>query len=83
MPLFEYRCKKCKRQFSLLVGVTREKAPLECPRCGSTKVTKLISRIAPISRSDDLGDLDDSDFEGEDEGLDDYDGDHGDEDFDD
>jgi putative FmdB family regulatory protein len=83
MPLFEYRCKKCKRQFSLLVGVTREKAPLECPRCGSTKVTKLISRIAPIVRGDDLDDFDEGDFEGADEDLEDYDGDYGEDDFED
>jgi len=94
MPLYEYRCNKCKRRFSLLVGVTAEKAPLRCPRCGSKSATKLISRIAPIVRDedlDDLGDLDDADFDGTGEGLDDmddyggddYDGDDYDGDFDD
>jgi len=81
MPVYEYRCEKCKRRFSLLVGVTAEKAPLRCPRCGSARATKLISRIAPVVRGeelDDLGDLDESDFDGAGEGLDDmddYDGD--------
>jgi len=81
MPLYEYRCEKCKRRFSLLVGMTAEKAPLRCPRCGSARATKLISRIAPIVRKEDpgdLGDLDDSEFAGAGEDLDDmddYDGD--------
>lgn len=78
MPLYEYRCEKCKRRFSLLVGVTAEKAPLRCPRCGSARATKLISRIAPVVRGEDLGDLGDSDFGGAGEDLDDmddYDGD--------
>ena len=88
MPVYEYRCEKCTRRFSLLVGVTAEKAPLRCPRCGSTRATKLISQIAPIVREeglDDLGGLDDSDLGGAGEdldGMDDYDGDY-DGDFDD
>jgi len=72
MPLYEYRCNECKRRFSLLVGVTAKKAKRACPRCGSRKMTKLISRIAPILRDDVDGDLDDSDFEGDDELGDDY-----------
>lgn len=72
MPLFEYRCDKCAHRFSLLVGVTAEKAELRCPRCRSRKATKLISRIAPAAREDDFDepDLDDG---GED--LDDFDDD--------
>jgi len=78
MPLFEYRCDKCKRRFSLLVGVTAEKAELRCPRCGSRKATKLISRIAPVAREEDFDDVDDSDFEegGGDDGDGDYGGDY-------
>lgn len=86
MPLFEYRCEKCGRRFGLLVGVTADKSELRCPRCGSRKAQKLISRIAPIVREDDLdSDLDDlgDDLEGADgdEGGDDYGDDY--DDFDD
>ena len=73
MPLFEYRCDKCKRRFSLLVGVTAEKAELRCPRCGSRKATKLISRIAPVAREEDFDDLDDSDLGEGDEDAGEYD----------
>jgi len=79
MPLYEYRCKKCGRRFSLLVGVTAEKTPIRCPRCGSRQATKLISRIAAIVREEDFGD---SDFDDMDEDLDDYGDEYG-EDFED
>jgi putative FmdB family regulatory protein len=81
MPLYEYRCDECRRKFTLLVGVTSKKEKSACPKCGSRKITKLISRISPIVRGDDVdggleeGDLDDSDGalgDGEDFG-DDYD----------
>jgi len=69
MPLFEYRCEKCGRRFSLLVGVTAEKSELRCPRCGSRKARKLISRIAPVVREDDWdSDLDDLGDDFDDEG---------------
>jgi putative FmdB family regulatory protein len=69
MPLFEYRCDKCGKRFTFLVGVTAEKAKLRCPKCGGTKATKLISRIARVSRGKD-DDFDD-DFGAGDEELDD------------
>jgi len=75
MPLFEYRCSECKRRFTLLVGVTAAKAKRACPKCGSRKLTKLISRIAPVVRQEDFGDdFDDADLDADDEFGDDYDG---------
>lgn len=71
MPLYEYRCKKCGRRFSVLVGVTAEKAKRACPHCGGKQATKLISRVAPIVRddeSDDLDDFDESEVDDEDYG---------------
>jgi putative FmdB family regulatory protein len=79
MPLYEYRCEKCRRRFSILVGVTAKKMPLCCPRCGSRRATKLISRIAPIVRGEDFDDADLGDM---DEDLGDYDNEY-DEDFED
>jgi len=73
MPLFEYRCNECGRTFSLLVGMTAVKAKLVCPKCGSKKATKLISRIARTPKSeDDFDDLPDGmgdDFGGMDEDM--------------
>jgi putative FmdB family regulatory protein len=87
MPLYEYRCNECRRKFSLLEGVTAKKAKRVCPKCGSRKLTKLISRIAPIVREedcdDDLGDDLDDDYDGDydDSGFGDYDGDYDDSEF--
>jgi putative FmdB family regulatory protein len=68
MPLYEYRCDQCRRKSSLLVGVTAKKAKQLCPKCGSRKITKLISRISPVARGDEF----DEDFDGSD--LDDAEG---------
>jgi putative FmdB family regulatory protein len=46
MPLFEFDCLDCKRQFELLVGVGAQasKKPA-CPSCDSLKVNKRFSRF--------------------------------------
>lgn len=46
MPLFEFRCADCAKQFTFLSGVIAENSEPTCPRCGSTQLKKLISRIA-------------------------------------
>ena len=54
MPLFEYRCQDCKRKFTLLVGVVAQGPKLECPRCGSAQIRKLISRFVMARSEDDV-----------------------------
>ncbi len=54
MPIYEYRCNACRRRFSVLVGVVAEEDPLQCPRCGSTELTRLISRFARLRNEDDV-----------------------------
>lgn len=77
MPLYEYRCEDCHRKFSLLMGVTMEKVKRVCPKCGSLKLTKLISQVAPVAKGDDFdGDFGEDDLGGDDDfGGDDYSGD--------
>jgi putative FmdB family regulatory protein len=72
MPIYEYRCHDCRRRVNLFFrsfsGV--EDAPT-CPRCGSSNLSRLISRVSVVrsedSRLDDLadpamlGDLDEDD----------------------
>ena len=43
MPLYEYRCEKCGRNFDLLVRSATQQNEPQCPHCGSSKVTKAIS----------------------------------------
>lgn len=45
MPLYEFRCNKCGKVFTFLVGVIANNTDPYCPKCGSTDLTKLISRI--------------------------------------
>ena len=52
MPLFEFRCLACQKQFTFLTGVIADNSEPACPRCASTQLKKLISRVAR-GRSDD------------------------------
>jgi len=71
MPIYEYDCHDCRRRVSLLVRSTSTAAPPMCPRCGSTALTRLMSRFATVKSEDarleslaegsGLGDLDEND----------------------
>lgn len=41
MPIYEYKCEECGKQFEELVFAGRE--PEKCPQCGSTKVQRQMS----------------------------------------
>ncbi|HHY16669.1 MAG TPA: zinc ribbon domain-containing protein [Firmicutes bacterium] len=40
MPIFEYKCRSCGREFEFLVR--GQEVPV-CPKCGSKELTKLLS----------------------------------------
>jgi len=46
MPIYEYVCPKCQREFELLV---RGDETAACPECGTTELSKLVS--APSAHS--------------------------------
>jgi putative FmdB family regulatory protein len=48
MPLYGYHCTKCDKEFELLIGSSD--VP-ECPACGSKKLDRLLSRVAPEGKS--------------------------------
>lgn len=61
MPIYEYRCHDCRRRVSLFFRSYSDiKDEPSCPRCGGTRLSRLISRVAVVrsedSRLDDLGD---------------------------
>ncbi|MDH7602737.1 MAG: zinc ribbon domain-containing protein [Armatimonadota bacterium] len=61
MPIYEYRCTKCRKKFSVLVGVTADSREPACPRCGSDEIRKLISRFSRLKDEDAiLDDLEDA-----------------------
>jgi putative FmdB family regulatory protein len=53
LPIFEYACTGCKKQFSALVGVLANAKPPACPRCGGSELSKLVSRFARVRSEDD------------------------------
>ncbi len=54
MPIFEYRCKKCGSKFEKIVLGSSERE-IECPRCHSKDLTKLISAFSSAGTSRSSG----------------------------
>jgi putative FmdB family regulatory protein len=73
MPIYEYRCVDCTRRVSLLYQTfsAASAATPTCPLCGSTNLSRLVSRVFQLksedTQLDDLadpssfGDLDEND----------------------
>jgi putative FmdB family regulatory protein len=46
MPIYEYRCSECGEKFEKLVRLSTSTTEIECSKCGSRKVDKLISAFS-------------------------------------
>lgn len=47
MPIYEFRCAKCKTTFDKLVrGEVTSQNPVICPSCGSKRTRRLVSRVS-------------------------------------
>ena len=46
MPIYEYRCPRCRGRFSVLIRRPAEDAAPRCPRCQNTEVQRMVSRFA-------------------------------------
>lgn len=53
MPIYEYDCDGCHRRVSLLIMRPSTAPPPACPRCGSTALTRLMSRFATVKSEDE------------------------------
>ncbi len=60
MPIYEYRCHGCRRRVSVFFRSVSSVSEPVCPECGSTNLTKLVSRVSVMkseeSRLEDLAD---------------------------
>lgn len=52
MPIYEYRCRKCGKRFSVLTLRVSETAEPRCDKCGSQAADRLMSRFA-MPKSDE------------------------------
>lgn len=46
MPIYEYRCRDCRKRFTVLTLRVSEMAIPECDKCGSRRADRLLSRFA-------------------------------------
>lgn len=51
MPMYDFRCAKCKSQFDAIVRASAASTAVSCPVCGSKRTRRLVSRIASTRRS--------------------------------
>jgi putative FmdB family regulatory protein len=54
MPIFEFKCDKCGKEFERLV-YSSEDEKVECPGCGSTETTKEFSVFSCSNIEKSLG----------------------------
>ncbi|MEW6567312.1 MAG: FmdB family zinc ribbon protein [Chloroflexota bacterium] len=53
MPTYEYRCLNCKKRVAIYQSYEEYgRSPVQCPRCGSSHLQRLISRVR-VARSED------------------------------
>ena len=60
MPIYEYRCQACGKRSSVFVRSMSTAVKAKCERCGSTKMSRLISRVVVPRSKSSLGDFDES-----------------------
>jgi len=46
MPIYEYKCSKCNKSFSVLQKAGASEKDTSCPDCGSKSVKKLLSAFS-------------------------------------
>ncbi|MBI4836938.1 MAG: zinc ribbon domain-containing protein [Candidatus Portnoybacteria bacterium] len=52
MPIYEFRCPRCKTKFEQLILKKSESAP--CPKCGNKKTEKLFSAFCAKSSAGNI-----------------------------
>ena len=45
MPVYEYKCHKCDRNFEVSRSMTEAEGHLTCPSCGSTQIERVYTSV--------------------------------------
>ena len=53
MPIYEFRCRRCRRRTSVFIRSIGGPAKAVCSHCGSPDTARLISRVAVLRSGDD------------------------------
>ena len=68
MPIYEFRCGRCRRRTSVFTRSIGGEIEAVCSHCGSNDMSRLISRVAVVrSEGDAFASLDESSLAGVDE----------------
>ena len=68
MPIYEFRCNSCRRRTSVFTRSISSPVSAVCQHCGSSELSRLISRVAVLRSQDDaLSGIDESSLAGVDE----------------
>ena len=51
MPIYEFKCNKCEKNFEQLIFFSDEEEKLTCPLCGQIDVSRLMSSFSSGSSS--------------------------------
>jgi putative FmdB family regulatory protein len=51
MPIYVYRCERCKERFERLVPMSANSATATCPNCGAADARKQLSTFASIEKT--------------------------------
>ena len=54
MPIYEFRCDRCRRRTSVFTRGIGGDVDAVCSHCGSRKMSRLISRVAVLHSEDDM-----------------------------
>ena len=54
MPIYEYICKDCYEEVSILVRSLNSEIDLKCKSCGTSNLDRVISQVAVLHSSQDL-----------------------------
>jgi putative FmdB family regulatory protein len=51
MPVYQYVCKECKKEFEQVLTLKEHDQLVRCPKCGSTEVEQLAAAFYAVTSS--------------------------------